>query len=277
MEAALHKHSSLRKVGHGEKLGRHLEKPSPRSNATLSANPSGDQLILFGGEHFDGKTCNFFNDLFVYEIGEGNWYRVVTAICPGPRSSHQAVWGPDGKLYVFGGEFGTSKETRFLHYRDFWSLDPATWTWESLPCTAPIPPARSGHRMAVWGDFIVLYGGFMDTTGNTTYMDDLWLYSFTSRSWKKVDWMNVHTLKPSARSAFQFCPSDEGIVLYGGYCQVKGKSGVPKGQVLNDCWLLKMADASNLELIRWEKRKTGSTAPTYLYSLHRDDIYLEIY
>lgn len=188
----------------------------------------------------------------------------MTALGPGPRSAHQAVWGPDGRLYVFGGEFGTSKETRFLHYRDFWALDPRTWTWEALPSQG-LPPARSGHRMAVWGPhWAVLYGGFIDTNGSTTaYLEDLWLYHFPTRAWRRVDWLNPELPRPSARSAFQLSASAEGLVLYGGYCQVKGRNGVPKGQVLNDLWLLRMPSPDgDLQLeLRWERRKTGSTAP----------------
>lgn len=228
-------------------------------NALWTASPTTDQIVLFGGEHFDGKQCTFYNDLYVYEIREGEWYKVVTAVGPGPRSAHQGVWGPDGRLYVFGGEFGTSKETRFLHYRDFWALDVQAGKWEPVKVAGQMPPSRSGHRMAVWREVAVMYGGFIDTSGNAIYLDDLWMYHFQTSAWKKVDWLSVHAPSPTARSAFQFCACDDGILLYGGYCQVKGKSGIPKGQVLNDIWLLRM-DADQTQ-IRWDKKKTGSTAP----------------
>lgn len=189
---------------------------------------------------------------------------MVTALGPGPRSAHQAVWGPDGRLYVFGGEFGTSKETRFLHYRDFWALDTKTWSWEALPSHG-LPPARSGHRMAVWGtEWAVLFGGFIDTNGTAVYLEDLWLYHFARRAWCRVDWLNPELPHPTARSAFQLSACAEGVLLYGGYCQVKGRNGVPKGQVLNDLWLLKLPSEpnGNLQLeLRWDRRKTASTAP----------------
>lgn len=259
IEEALSKHKSRRNFTQGVKLGRVQEVPSPRVNASWSANPNADHIVLFGGEHFDGKLCTFHNDLFVYEIKENAWYKVVTALEPGPRSSHQAVWGPDGKLYVYGGEFGTSKETRFLHYRDFWCLDTTNWTWTSLNIN-PLPPARSGHRMVTWGNFIILFGGFVDTTGTTTYLDDLWLFDFTKQTWKKVDWFNVNVPKPTPRSAFQLCSFEEGALLYGGYCQVKSKNGSYKGEVLNDIWVLRM-DPEDMTQIRWDKKKTGSSAP----------------
>ena len=39
------------------------EAPSPRANFSLTALPSGE-LLLFGGEFFDGETNECFNDLF---------------------------------------------------------------------------------------------------------------------------------------------------------------------------------------------------------------------
>ena len=38
--------------------------PSPRSNGTLTAHPTKDELIYFGGEHFDGKVNRFYAELY---------------------------------------------------------------------------------------------------------------------------------------------------------------------------------------------------------------------
>ena len=38
--------------------------PSPRVNGSLTAHPSREELIYFGGEVFDGKTTRFFNELY---------------------------------------------------------------------------------------------------------------------------------------------------------------------------------------------------------------------
>ncbi len=42
--------------------------PSPRVNGSLTAHPSRDELIYFGGEVFDGKATRFFNELYRYSI-----------------------------------------------------------------------------------------------------------------------------------------------------------------------------------------------------------------
>ncbi|KAK5012315.1 Kelch repeat-containing protein 3, partial [Cryomyces antarcticus] len=39
--------------------------PSPRGSSTLIASPSNDnELLLFGGEYFNGALASFYNDLF---------------------------------------------------------------------------------------------------------------------------------------------------------------------------------------------------------------------
>ena len=47
---------------------------------------------------------------------------------------HQAAAVPadGGSLFIFGGEFSSANGLQFHHYRDFWCLDLATWTWEAV-------------------------------------------------------------------------------------------------------------------------------------------------
>lgn len=82
--------------------------PSRRANASLSVVPgSSGELILFGGEAFDGQRVAMFNDLYriLPDDAESSvkWMRVTSPNAPGPRSSHQAVIMPSGKLFLFGG------------------------------------------------------------------------------------------------------------------------------------------------------------------------------
>src|SRR5436190_20464710 len=50
--------------------------PSPRSSSTILASPNRNEILIFGGEHFDGTLATFFNDLFVYLIDRGEWRQV---------------------------------------------------------------------------------------------------------------------------------------------------------------------------------------------------------
>jgi N-acetylneuraminic acid mutarotase len=81
---------------------------------------------------------------------------------PSPRCAHQAVIYK-GCMYVWGGEFSSPNQERFMHFRDLWRLDLATNEWDCLP-TRGGPSARSGHRMALHkGGRALLFGGFYDT------------------------------------------------------------------------------------------------------------------
>lgn len=146
--------------------------PTPRSSATVLASPSNrNELLVFGGEYFDGNLATFFNNLFAYNIDRAEWREVTSPNSPLPRSGH--AWcrgGNTGGVYLFGGkyiaqtkpirisrvlmfaigEFSSPKQGTFYHYNDFWHLDPSTREWTRLDSKGKGPPARSGHRMTYY-------------------------------------------------------------------------------------------------------------------------------
>lgn len=63
-----------------------------RANVSLIEHPSRDELILFGGEFFDGRITHVYNDLFIYDTTKSHWKRVHTPQPPPPRSSHQVCY-----------------------------------------------------------------------------------------------------------------------------------------------------------------------------------------
>ncbi|KAJ4296000.1 Kelch repeat-containing protein 3 [Collariella sp. IMI 366227] len=160
--------------------------PRARSAATFLANPSNsNQLLLFGGEYFNGSLATFFNDLMIYYIDRDEWRCVTSPNAPLPRSGH--AWTRGGNqsnaIYLFGGEFSSPKQGTFYHYNDFWKLDPTTREWTRLEPKGKTPPARSGHRMTYFKNYIILFGGFQDTANQTKYLSDLWIYDTTNFVW----------------------------------------------------------------------------------------------
>lgn len=134
--------------------------PSRRANATLTACPTDSNILwLYGGEYFDGTSNFFFPDLFRYNIEKKEWKKLSSPNQPNPRSAHQIVPSPQGggKLWLFGGEFASMNGNSFHHYRDLWCFDITNRTWERFD-TKLKPSARSGHRMAAWRNYIVLFG-----------------------------------------------------------------------------------------------------------------------
>jgi len=259
------------------------EPPSPRSSATLVASPSnGNELFLFGGEHFNGGIASFFNDLYVYRINQDAWRKVTSPNSPLPRSGHAMCQGGNsGGLYLFGGEFSSPKQGTFYHYNDFWHLDPTTREWSKIE-TKGGPPARSGHRMTYFKNYIVLFGGFQDTSQQTKYLQDVWLYDTQRFVWCSPAF-NAAVQKPLARSSFSMLPHYGGAVIFGGYSRVKAaeavsrsarptKAGpssrvVMKPMVHQDSWLLRIipaasdAPASTPPVVRWERRKRPMNTP----------------
>lgn len=257
--------------------------PRPRGASTFIASPShSNQLLLFGGEYFNGALATFFNDLSIYYTDRDEWRCVTSPNAPLPRSGH--AWcrgGNQAYVYLFGGEFSSPKQGTFYHYNDFWRLDPATREWERLDAKGKTPPARSGHRMTYFKQYIVLFGGFQDTSSQTKYLADLWIYDTVNYVWYSPT-LPPAQLKPEARSSFTLLPHDQGCVLYGGYSRVKatvaagkqtkggggGQKNIMKPMVHQDCFFLRItppaADAApnTPPTVRWEKRKKPANTPT---------------
>ncbi|KAI4189673.1 MAG: hypothetical protein LQ348_003768 [Seirophora lacunosa] len=255
------------------------EPPSARSSATLIGSPSNSSLLLFGGEYFNGASATFFNDLFVYLIEKDEWRKVTSPNSPLPRSGHAWTRSTAGDIYLFGGEFSSAKQGQFYHYNDFWQLNPSSREWTRIESKKG-PPARSGHRMTYFKQYIVLFGGFQDTSQQTKYLQDLWIYDCHNFTWFNPT-LAPATQKPDARSSFSLHPHEAGATLYGGYSRVKatavagkqkkggtqGTRSVLKPVVHQDTWFLRItlpnldAVAGTPPGVRWERRKKPVNSP----------------
>ncbi|KAI5954244.1 KEL3 [Candida jiufengensis] len=240
-----------------------LEKhPAKRLNPTMISNPlhTKKEILLFGGETVleGNNNAHFYNDLFTYSTENDIWRKIISKNSPLPRSSHAMCSHPSGIALLFGGEFSSPKQSTFYHYGDTWILDCDSKEWQKLDLKKS-PSARSGHRLIVWKNFIILHGGFRDLGTFTTYLNDLWVFDVTDFKWYQVEFPPTHPI-PDARSGHSFIPCNEGGVIYGGYTKVKARKGLQKGKVLNDCWILKMK--SDLKSIKFERRKKQGQLPS---------------
>ncbi|ORY75438.1 hypothetical protein BCR37DRAFT_384066 [Protomyces lactucae-debilis] len=239
-----------------------LAPPSTRINASLTVNPLKPEVILFGGEHFDGSFATFYNELFIYSVHKNAWTKVISANSPLPRSSHQTVVHKT-HIWLMGGEFSSPKQNTFYHYSDFWSLDCTTRAWSKIESKLS-PSARSGHRMASVGKYILLFGGFQDTSAETRYLGDLWAFDTDYYEWHEVKLAAV-SQKPDARSGCTFCAagtSREEAILFGGYTKKKITGKLYKGVILNDYWTLKLIGEPNAGTWVWSRRKRPASPPT---------------
>lgn len=226
--------------------------PSPRSNGSLTINPSKDtELILYGGELYNGSKTFVYGDLYRYDVEKNEWKLVSSPNSPPPRSAHQTVaW--KNNVYMFGGEFTSPNQERFHHYKDFWTLDLKTNQWEQILAKG-CPSARSGHRMVLYKHKIVLFGGFYDTLREVRYYNDLHVFDLDNFKWEEIK-PRPGCLWPSPRSGFQLVVYQDQIYMYGGYFKEvsSDKNASEKGTVHADMWSL---DPRTWE---WNKvKKTG--------------------
>lgn len=263
-----------------------VEPPSPRAAFTMVASTKNeDELIFFGGERYTGDRATFFNDLYVFNVEKKMWTRYDSPNRPPPRSSHAAVVYRN-MMYMFGGEFSNPSLSQYRHYRDLWRLDLTDMDWERIE-TRGGPTARSGHRMCVVDNKLVVFGGFFDTGFDNKYLNDMHYIdlSLDDLKWAKVETSAVDIV-PSPRSGFQWVVLGSEVFLYGGYCKEavpkaksvshkgKKKGGnvieeamVARGLVLSDCYKL------SGESLKWQKVKRSGYGPSrragFAMTLHK--------
>ncbi|RZC36859.1 Kelch 4 domain containing protein [Asbolus verrucosus] len=211
--------------------------PSRRLNFTFIPHPDKEQLILYGGEFYNGQKTFVYNDLFFYNIPTGTWTVVRAPAGPPPRCSHQmvATSANKGQLWLFGGEFVSPSQAQFYHYRDLWVYHMAKKQWEKIQAPNG-PSARSGHRMVYVKKNLIVFGGFHDNLRDYKYFNDVYSFNTETYKWTKLEPSGT---PPAARSACCMVALNDGkVLIYGGYSKEKIKKDVDKGHVYTDAFVL---------------------------------------
>ena len=239
------------------------EQPGPRTNFSLCCGSGANELVLFGGEYFDGVDTRCFNDLFKVQIsraGEVQWTSVTSPNSPLPRCSHQSVVYRD-EMYIFGGEFTTT--TQFHHYGDFWKLNLKTHAWQQLQLVGDHPSPRSGHRMVVWRSYLVLFGGFYEATRGTRWFDELYVMNFADLRWQRVE-KGPLALWPTPRSGFGMAAhaSQDLAYVFGGYAKVKDGKSKEEAKLSTDVWCLRLRPVATGGVPTWERVSRKGAAPS---------------
>ncbi|XP_072291153.1 kelch domain-containing protein 4 isoform X2 [Eucyclogobius newberryi] len=235
--------------------------PPPRLSASLNPHPEKDELIMFGGEYFNGQKTYLYNDLFFYNIKKNTWVKSEIPNPPPPRCSHQAVVVPQGggQLWIFGGEFASPNGEQFYHYKDLWVLHLATSTWENIKAPGG-PSGRSGHRMVLSKKQLLVFGGFHESTRDFIYYNDVYSFSLETFAWSRL---SVSGSGPSPRSACQMTstPDGSGVIIYGGYSKVRVKKDVEKGTIHSDMFILKRDGKEAQEKWCWSRVNPSGNKP----------------
>ncbi|KAB0343482.1 hypothetical protein FD754_020408 [Muntiacus muntjak] len=256
------------KKGKKEKKGRGAEKAAAKMekkvskllNASLFTHPEKDQLILFGGEYFNGQKTFLYNELYVYNIRKDSWTKVEIPNPPPRRCAHQAVVVPQGggQLWIFGGEFASPDGEQFYHYKDLWVLHLATKTWEQVRSPGG-PSGQSGHRMVAWKRQLILFGGFHESTRDYIYYNDVYAFNLDTFTWSKL---SPSGTGPTPRSGCRMTVTPQGSSsIYGGYSKQSVRKDVGRGTQHSDMFLLK-AEKGREGKWSWTRINPSGAKPT---------------
>lgn len=178
-----------------------------------------------------------YNDLYFYNIPNNCWTLIKAPGGPPPRCGHQmvAISANKGQLWLFGGEFASSTQSQFYHYRDLWVYHIDKKQWEKI--TAPNgPSSRSGHRMVFVKKQLLIFGGFHDNLRDYKYFNDAYSFNTETYKWNKLETSGTG---PCPRSGCCMVPLPDGkVLIYGGYSKEKIKKDADKGHVHTDSFLL---------------------------------------
>jgi hypothetical protein len=151
-------------------------------------------------------------------------------------------------VYLIGGEFTTVTESHFNHFSDLWSFNPKSLQWKNLTSVAKgsAPSPRSGHRASVWGNSIVVFGGFNDTGKGVKYFNDLHIFDVKTSAWQKfVENKGANQRWPCPRSACGLVILCDSVFVFGGYSRSSSGSDISsegsRGRVHWDLWRLHLA------------------------------------
>ena len=203
-----------------------IGRPSPRDGAAIAYDPSGDAVLIVGGENAGVAL----GDTWRLELGAYRWSRFFDTLPP--RTAAALSPGPGGTFVLFGGMSHARQGDTILG--DTWVLDPGSRQWVvASPSTTP--PARA-HAVAAFDEprsRVLLIGGHDELGGS---LSDVWAWDGTS--WSEVVTQNP----PSGRShAAAAVDTHRGVLVVAGGGQSDGQGLV---DALDTCWELDLTSDS---------------------------------
>lgn len=185
--------------------------PSSRSRPSAIYDSSSYRMVLFGGRK---DWTGYFNDVWVLTLEPGNerWEEIHTSgVSPLPRMSASAIYDGDGqKMIIFGGADSSQ------YFDDVWSLDLASFIWQSLTPTGT-PPAPRHSATAIYDSLescMIIFGG-KDGKG---LFNDLWALDLTigNEAWSELFVSGDLPVEVAGHIAAYDCTTRR-MYIFGGY------------------------------------------------------------
>ncbi len=174
----------------------------PSARAWHTGVWTGSELIVWGGESFDGGFL-YFNSGGRYLPSTDNWTATSTGTnVPEPRASASAVW-TGTRMIIWGGYASGPTLNTGGRY------DPSTDSWQSTSVGAQVPSGRYGHS-AIWtGTQMIVWGG--RPTSSTTNTGGR--YDPSTDAWTST---STGTNVPAARYVHTAVWTGTTMVVWGG-------------------------------------------------------------
>ncbi len=195
--------------------------PPPRVTGSMVYDSALGEVVLFGGQYFNGTSdaTDFYNDTWTF--AHGVWTNVTTPVAPSPRSGAGLAYDPaNNEIVLFGGRGAERNDLN-----DTWTWTDGTWT-NITSAVGPSPPPGFWSSMAydAQTEAILLFGGVNITDGlQETYTNATW--SFIGNQWTHL---SPATVPPGRQTqAMIWDTVDNEMVMFGGQGSV---------ETLNDTW-----------------------------------------
>jgi N-acetylneuraminic acid mutarotase len=245
--------------------------PWARANATLTVAPDHGAAYLFGGEYYDGIVNVASDQLFRLDLTKRTWKQIVGGRSglsrPLPRCAHSAAFH-NRNLYILGGEIATT-DGEYRHYKDVWKFDTKKLEWTEIKAVGngTMPSARSGHCVAIWKHFMIVFGGFYEASrssgGDRTarWYNDVMVLDLQTETWRLLPYSKFQ-VQPEPRSACNAAIIDgDRWLIHGGFS--KSPTNTSETKVHTDAWVLHLRPILEDKPPKWE-RWTSSLPPRIL-------------
>ncbi|CAA9989480.1 protein phosphatase containing kelch-like domains, putative [Plasmodium knowlesi strain H] len=192
------------------------EIPAPRfgHTATYLGN---SKVAIFGGAIGDAGKYNITDDIYIYDLSQNKWKKIVTENTPSARAAHAAACVDEQQLVIYGGATGGGS----LSQDDLYILDlrkEQRYSWMTVPTKGVTPGRRYGHVMVFNKPNLIVIGG---NNGQHT-LNDVW---FMHVELPPFEWVqviisnNCKAPPPRVYHSADMCkegPATGMIVIFGG-------------------------------------------------------------
>ncbi|WIA35517.1 hypothetical protein OEZ86_003944 [Tetradesmus obliquus] len=184
--------------------------PCARGGHTACLMPSGDKVVVYGGEDSHRRPLG---DVHVLDLQDLSWsqLKISSKAQPNARSGHVATLANDTMLVFGGGSIASC-------FNDLWQLDLARGAWSKPELHGPSPTPRAGHSGSLVGDYWYILGGGNNVKGCTDMLvADLTELAAGAVSWKKVCSVPPGSPLSSEGISLLHTPELNLLVAFGGY------------------------------------------------------------